>query len=363
MNQEKIGNFIKSLRESHNMTQEELASLIPISRQAISKWERGLGIPDSSTLICLSKIFDVSINEILTGEVENSNSKGEFERITLSLYDDRNKGKKIIKILIFSLILFIFLFLIYYFITSYKSIKVYTIYGKGTNVQISDGIMVITRDKIYFRLGDIIIKDDYNIKSLRLYYKEKSNEILYTTNDNILIIDQNGYNEYFEHDNIKNYINDLYLIVEYNDDFETIKLNLKKDYINDNFFKKNLINVGSNKVNKKISLDNNDKNLINKIKKIYKVDNDEYVYEIIDGKINKNIFFDENLNVINLVIDTEGNITETWFYDINNKQFKYSSSDYSFLWDDEKIKCTKGICDDYSLKIGEFFEIIFDSIK
>ena len=68
MNQEKIGNFIKSLRESHNMTQEELASLIPISRQAISKWERGLGIPDSSTLICLSKIFDVSINEILSGE-------------------------------------------------------------------------------------------------------------------------------------------------------------------------------------------------------------------------------------------------------------------------------------------------------
>ena len=71
MNQDKISKFIKNLREESNMTQEELADKIPISRQAISKWERGISIPDAQTLIRLSEIFNLSINEILSGEKIN----------------------------------------------------------------------------------------------------------------------------------------------------------------------------------------------------------------------------------------------------------------------------------------------------
>ena len=62
MNAKKIGNFIRTLRENKNMTQQQLANLIPISRQAVSKWELGQTLPDHLVLIKLSEIFEITIN-------------------------------------------------------------------------------------------------------------------------------------------------------------------------------------------------------------------------------------------------------------------------------------------------------------
>lgn len=97
MNQEKIGKFIAELRKENNMTQEELAQKILISRQAISKWERGVSIPDSDILLILSNLFKVSVNEILLGERINETNKEEANDISLKIYDNINKRKKTIK--------------------------------------------------------------------------------------------------------------------------------------------------------------------------------------------------------------------------------------------------------------------------
>ncbi len=70
MDSNKIGAFIKSLRIENNMSQKELADRIPINREAISKWECGRTIPDSQTLLRLSEIFNVSIDEIIHGELK-----------------------------------------------------------------------------------------------------------------------------------------------------------------------------------------------------------------------------------------------------------------------------------------------------
>ena len=59
MNKERIGKYIKFLRERNNLTQEELAKKVPVSREAVNKWETGRRIPDIETLIILSNIFDV----------------------------------------------------------------------------------------------------------------------------------------------------------------------------------------------------------------------------------------------------------------------------------------------------------------
>lgn len=59
MNKERIGKYIKFLRERNNLTQEELAKKVPVSREAVSKLETGRRIPDIETLIILSNIFDV----------------------------------------------------------------------------------------------------------------------------------------------------------------------------------------------------------------------------------------------------------------------------------------------------------------
>ena len=72
MDKEKIGLFIKELRKEKNQTQRELAEKIHVTDKAVSKWERGLSIPDVAILPDLAKELDISIHELLQGERNTS---------------------------------------------------------------------------------------------------------------------------------------------------------------------------------------------------------------------------------------------------------------------------------------------------
>jgi len=65
MNTKVIGKNMALLRKSHGYTQEALAEKLDISPQAVSKWETGVGLPETSALIELARLYDVSIDEIL----------------------------------------------------------------------------------------------------------------------------------------------------------------------------------------------------------------------------------------------------------------------------------------------------------
>ena len=78
----KVGKLIYSLRKEKNMTQKQVADAMGISDKTISKWERGLGCPDVSLLLGLSDIFGVSIEGILSGEINlNEISGGNMKNI------------------------------------------------------------------------------------------------------------------------------------------------------------------------------------------------------------------------------------------------------------------------------------------
>jgi len=68
MDQEKIGKFIKKIREDNKLTQKELADKLGVTFQAVSKWENGKNVPDISIIKEMSKEFNIDINEILEGE-------------------------------------------------------------------------------------------------------------------------------------------------------------------------------------------------------------------------------------------------------------------------------------------------------
>ncbi len=74
MNQEQIGKFIAEQRKLKELTQEELAEKLGITKNAVSKWERGLCLMDMSLLKPLSEILGVSVNDILAGEIIKSNN-------------------------------------------------------------------------------------------------------------------------------------------------------------------------------------------------------------------------------------------------------------------------------------------------
>ena len=110
----KIGKYIAAKRKALGLTQKQLAEKLNMSDKSVSKWERGICLPDVSVYLELCKILDISINEFLAGEdipKETIEQKAE-ENIIQITKDNKNKQKylkKIIRLLIVMLVVFIFI--------------------------------------------------------------------------------------------------------------------------------------------------------------------------------------------------------------------------------------------------------------
>ena len=97
MNQIKIGRFIAECRKKVNLTQMQLAEKLGITDKAISKWERGITMPDTSLMLELCDILCISVNELLRGEkndMENINQKN--EQLLLDMAKELEKKNKTI---------------------------------------------------------------------------------------------------------------------------------------------------------------------------------------------------------------------------------------------------------------------------
>ena len=80
MDQIKIGKFIAACRKEQKLTQLQLADKLEITDKAVSKWERGIAMPDTSIMLELCEILQINVNELLSGEkisMENKNQKNE----------------------------------------------------------------------------------------------------------------------------------------------------------------------------------------------------------------------------------------------------------------------------------------------
>lgn len=101
MDNKKIGLFIVALRKDKNMTQKDLADKLYVSDKAVSKWERGLSMPDIGLIEKLADFLDVNVSEILKGEkIEDMTKKDSDEIVKESIpfFQRDYFNKKIIKI-------------------------------------------------------------------------------------------------------------------------------------------------------------------------------------------------------------------------------------------------------------------------
>ena len=86
VDQIKIGKFIAECRKKNNLTQMQLAEKLNITDRAISKWENGKTMPDSSIMLDLCNELKISVNELLSGEMISMESKNEKqEQILLDM--------------------------------------------------------------------------------------------------------------------------------------------------------------------------------------------------------------------------------------------------------------------------------------
>ena len=86
MDQIKIGKFISKQRKKKKLTQMQLAEKLNLTDRAISKWETGKAMPDSSVMLALCEILEISVNDLLCGEIVTmDNYQKELENNMLEL--------------------------------------------------------------------------------------------------------------------------------------------------------------------------------------------------------------------------------------------------------------------------------------
>ena len=95
---------IKAFRQKKGMTQEELASRLHVVRQTVSKWEKGLSVPDAELLIRLAEVLEVSVAQLLGGEAETATEEKpdamieQLSRINEQLAIKNRRAKRLWKI-------------------------------------------------------------------------------------------------------------------------------------------------------------------------------------------------------------------------------------------------------------------------
>ena len=95
MDQVKIGKFIADCRKKTNLTQMQLAEKLNITDRAISKWETGKSLPDSSIMLELCDILGISVNDLLCGEIVTmANYNKELENNLIEIIKQKEQAEK-----------------------------------------------------------------------------------------------------------------------------------------------------------------------------------------------------------------------------------------------------------------------------
>lgn len=97
MNQVKIGRFIALCRKKANLTQMQLGEKLGITDKAVSKWERGIAMPDTSIMLMLCDILGIRVDELLSGErIDMEYNDQKNEQLLLDMAKELEKKNKTI---------------------------------------------------------------------------------------------------------------------------------------------------------------------------------------------------------------------------------------------------------------------------
>ena len=100
---------LKTIRKEKGYTQEELAIKVNVVRQTVSKWEKGLSVPDADVLSHIAEVLEVSVSELLGADIKQEVSKNEvaeqLAKISEQLAIKNRRSKKIWRIILLAIII------------------------------------------------------------------------------------------------------------------------------------------------------------------------------------------------------------------------------------------------------------------
>lgn len=335
---EKVGKFIENLRKEKGLTQQDLADILSVSNQAVSKWEGGRNLPDIAIQRVICDTFNITMEELHAGERD---------------IKKRNKTKKIRKEnKIFSIALMcivpVMVFFVVFFIINFRALKIYY-----SNSQITNEENSIRANLLIFKLPRKLIIFINNIYPCN--YEVKDSDLLdlklYSGNKKLL--------------NSSMIKNDVFEVVTAQDiDRKNIRLVLKIDSvdgISKTFERKmKLIKYENNEKNddkyknKSLKILSNDEIVKKLLKNGYiNTENKVYEKEIIENNATTRVKYDlehENINILyihneyteKISIDYQLKIFRTVVFNKNN--INNVSEKYVFDLKKEKNVCEIGEC-------------------
>ena len=183
MDQEKIGKLIKQIRKQNNLTQKDLADKYGVTYQAVSKWENGKNIPDISLLKQMSKDFNIDIEDMLEGKI-NQKKKSKIKLILIIVF--------VLSIIIIAL-----------FLTRRDNLSFKTLSSQCDNFNIT-GIIAYNNKKSSIYISDI----NYCGKEDNTEYKKIECTLYESEGDKEIVISKNVYDK-SESITLDNYLKSL----------------------------------------------------------------------------------------------------------------------------------------------------------
>ena len=243
MDLNKIGTFIVYLRKEKKLTQFQLAEELGVSDKTVSKWERGICLPESATVEKLINFFNITLmefyagerNKRLTDEIANETTKNAVE---LSKKNENKKFKKLLYSIISSFIIIVFIISALFMYNTYNKYHVYNISSSNEDF-IGNGNIILADEKSIITLMDISILDN-EISNKECYALEYSlmlgDSLIYNSGD-IYSFEKNNNSSKIKlgkHiENISIYINYDLSELTTKDMLDKKKLSLMISYIND----------------------------------------------------------------------------------------------------------------------------------
>lgn len=182
MDQQKIGKFISSLRKQKDLTQAELGDIVGVTGKAVSRWERGLSVPDVAIINKVSEVLGTTTTELLNGEKAVKIEAKDLDKITNNRIlflnnSSKQKFKKIITLSTSIFILIILILLAIFCFNNYDECRIYTIYSDDSNFSLF-GLITKTNDTNKLVISNIKYRGDKLIKVTALNYELYINDKL-----------------------------------------------------------------------------------------------------------------------------------------------------------------------------------------
>lgn len=250
MNQEKIGKLIAKMRKQKDLTQRELGEMVGVGYRSVSKWERGLTMPDISIINELSTILGISSDELLNGELNPKDDKTEILSTDINPKPVKKNNKRLLFLLIISILIIVAIIGIIVIRNNNQKPTEYIMQSLHPEEYQVEGKLIIEGEKIIIKMNKIKFQK-YNFS--RTIINDCDYKII--INDKLLF----GFGNESEYNEINKSINDffedfkIYYIEKTTlpkQDFESVNINIIfiiKD-INNNLIEKKIeIKLLSNK--------------------------------------------------------------------------------------------------------------------